>query len=125
MGKQAGEKRLRQSAVSFPCGKLRLEGICYFPEGKEVFPAVVLCHPHPLYGGSMDNNVVLAVASVLVSKSIIALMFNFRGVGGSEGGYGGGVAEQEDVKAAIKWLISQSEFFGVLILVYVLGFVNF
>ncbi len=57
----------------------------------------------------MDNNVILAAGSALLNESIIALMFNFRGVGGSEGSYGGGVAEQEDVKAAISWLISQPE----------------
>ena len=55
----------------------------------------------------MNNNVILAVSSALAEKSIIAFMFNFRGVGGSQGSYGDGVAEQEDVAAAISWLISQ------------------
>ncbi|HEX75612.1 MAG TPA: alpha/beta fold hydrolase [Dehalococcoidia bacterium] len=57
----------------------------------------------------MDNNVILAVGSTLVNRSIIAFMFNFRGVGGSGGSFGGGVDEQEDVAAAISWLISQPE----------------
>ena len=57
----------------------------------------------------MDNNVVLAVGSGLVSTTAIAFMFNFRGVGGSQGSFGGGVAEQEDVVAAISWLASQPE----------------
>lgn len=108
-GRITGRRKLRRSVVSFPCCNLSLEGVCYFPEGDGVFPAVFLCHPHPLYGGSMDNNVVLAAASALVSKSIIALIFNFRGAGGSEGSFGGGVAEQEDVAAAMSWLISQPE----------------
>jgi alpha/beta superfamily hydrolase len=107
VGKQTGEERLRQSAVSFTCGKLTLQGLCYFPDGVGVFPAVVLCHPHPLYGGSMDNNVILTASSALVERSIIAFMFNFRGVGGSQGSYGDGVAEQEDAKAAISWLVLQ------------------
>jgi len=98
---------LRQNAVTFPCGKLTLEGLCYLPDGDGVFPAVVLCHPHPLYGGSMDNNVVLSVSSALVERSIIAFMFNFRGVGGSQGSFGDGIAEEEDVSAAINWLASQ------------------
>jgi alpha/beta superfamily hydrolase len=55
----------------------------------------------------MDNNVILSVSSALVEKSIMAFMFNFRGVGGSQGSFGGGIAEQEDVAAAISWLISQ------------------
>ena len=100
---------MRRDTVSFPCDNLMLEGVCYFPDGDGVFPAVVLCHPHPLYGGSMNNNVVLAASSTLVSNSIIAFMFNFRGVDGSEGSFGGGVAEQEDVAAAISWLTSQPE----------------
>ena len=55
----------------------------------------------------MDNNVILAVSSALVDMSATAFMFNFRGVGGSQGSYGNGIAEQEDVKAAISWLVSQ------------------
>jgi alpha/beta superfamily hydrolase len=105
--KQSGEERLRQSTVSFSCGKLTLEGLCYIPDGDGVFPAVAMCHPHPLYGGSMDNNVVLAISSALVRKSVIALIFNFRGVGGSQGSFGGGIDEREDVAAAINWLTSQ------------------
>jgi alpha/beta superfamily hydrolase len=104
-----GDERLKQKQVSFPCGKLTLEGLCYLPTGEGVFPAVVLCHPHPLYGGSMNNNVILAVSSALVKKSIIAFMFNFRGVGGSQGNFGGGVAEREDAAAAIDWITSQPE----------------
>jgi len=57
----------------------------------------------------MNNNVILAAASALVNRSMIAFIFNFRGVGGSEGSFGGGIAEQEDVAAAINWLASQSQ----------------
>ena len=49
------------------------------------------------------------MASTLVNESIIAFMFNFRGVGGSQGSFGGGVAEQEDVAAAVSWLACQPE----------------
>lgn len=55
----------------------------------------------------MDNNVIMAVSSALVGRSTIAFAFNFRGVGGSQGSYGDGIAEQEDAKAAISWLVSQ------------------
>ena len=55
----------------------------------------------------MNNNVVQAVSSALVEKSTIAFMFNFRGVGRSQGSYGDGIAEQEDAAAAINWLVSQ------------------
>ena len=55
----------------------------------------------------MDNNVIMAASSALVERSVIAFMFNFRGVGGSQGSYGDGIAEQDDVKAAINWLVLQ------------------
>ena len=100
--------KARQNEVIFPCGDLNLEGVCYLPDGDGAFPAVVVCHPHPVYGGSMNNNVTMAISSALVERSIIALMFNFRGVGGSQGSFDGGVAEQEDVKAALSWIAFQA-----------------
>jgi len=95
--------------LSFPCGNLKLEGLCRLPDGDGPFPGVVLCHPHPLYGGSMDNNVVMAVASALAGKGIIAFMFNFRGVGGSQGSFGNGIDEQQDVAAALGWISAQPQ----------------
>ena len=57
----------------------------------------------------MDNNVVLAVASALAERSLGALMFNFRGVGRSQGNFGNGIDEQQDVAAALTWLASQPQ----------------
>lgn len=90
--------------VVFPCGTLRLEGELHLPEGKGLFPVVVVCHPHPLYGGDMDNNVVMAVCFALVRSSIAALRFNFRGVGNSSGSYGEGIGEQDDLRAALDFV---------------------
>lgn len=67
----------------------------------------VLCHPHPLYGGSMDNNVVLAARDALAPLGIGTLRFDFRGVGRSTGGYGEGIGEAEDVEAAFALLASR------------------
>ena len=100
---------MKHTSVSFPCGELMLQGDCCYPDGDSPFPGVILCHPHPLYGGSMNNNVIQTLASTLVSRFIIAFIFNFRGVGGSEGSFGDGIDEQEDVIAAIDWLVSRSE----------------
>ena len=99
---------MKQSHVIFPCGNIKLEGIFFEAEGKKLVPAVVICHPHPLYGGSMHNNVTCAIAEFLTAKAISALLFNFRGVGRSEGQHGGGVAEQQDIGAALDWLQAQS-----------------
>ena len=60
----------------------------------------VLCHPHPQYGGDMDNPVVVGVADALVAAGITALRFNFGGVGASQGTYDAGNQEQCDVGAA-------------------------
>jgi alpha/beta superfamily hydrolase len=60
----------------------------------------VLCHPHPLYGGDMDNPVVIRAAEVAQAAGYTALRFNFRGAGASEGVHDKGRGEQEDVRAA-------------------------
>ncbi len=59
--------------------------------------AVIIAHPHPLYGGSMDNNVVEALHRVYLERGWSTLRFNFRGVGASGGAYGEGEGEAEDV----------------------------
>ena len=95
---------MKSKRVTFPCGDLQLEGELQLPEGNGPFPVVTVCHPHPLYGGDMDNNVVTAVYFALVKISIAALRFNFRGVGNSGGSYGEGVGEQDDLQAALDFL---------------------
>jgi hypothetical protein len=61
----------------------------------------VVCHPHPLYGGDMDNPVVIRAAQVAQTAGYASLRFNFRGAGGSEGVHDKGRGEQEDVRAAM------------------------
>jgi Predicted hydrolase of the alpha/beta superfamily len=100
---------LKSKRVIFPCGDLRLEGELQLPEGNGPFPVVAVCHPHPLYGGDMDNNVVMAVYFALVKSSIAALRFNFRGTGNSSGSYGEGVGEQDDLQAALDFLSTLKE----------------
>lgn len=87
--------------VTFPCGDIELEGIWHFPATTGQVPAVVVCHPHPLYGGSMSNDIVIAICEALASVSITALRFNFRGVGNSSGKYQGVDGGQKDVSAAL------------------------
>ena len=100
---------MRLIQVTFPCGKLTLEGTLQIPGGSSSFPCVVVCHPHPLYGGDMENKVVVALCYSLWNAEIASLRFNFRGVGKSEGSFGGGVAEREDVNAAISFVASKEE----------------
>jgi alpha/beta superfamily hydrolase len=83
--------------------------------------ACVLCHPHPLYGGDMDNNVVVALASALAAAGVTTLRFNFRGVGASTGSHGGGTAEVGDAEAATAALAAASGLPRVAIVGYSFG----
>jgi hypothetical protein len=97
--------------VIFASGDLTLEGALHLPAGTPS-AGVVVCHPHPQYGGDMDNNVVLAVCEALVARNIAALRFNFRGTGKSGGAFDGGEGEQDDVRAALACLAAQPEVDG-------------
>jgi hypothetical protein len=66
--------------------------------------AAVVCHPHPLYGGTLHNKVVFHAMKALNSFGFPVLRFNFRGAGLSEGEHAGGIGEVEDVRAALDWL---------------------
>ncbi len=80
---------------------LELEGRLTLGEGGR---AIVLCHPHPLYGGSMLTPVIMTVEQTFREAGFTTLAFNFRGVGGSEGSYGDGWAEVADVAGALEFL---------------------
>ncbi len=90
--------------ITFPSGSLTLEGVLDLPESPDKVPGVVVCHPHPRMGGSMANNVVMAICTGLRGAGIASLRFNFRGVGGSQGSYADGIGEKEDIRAAISFL---------------------
>jgi uncharacterized protein len=95
---------------TFLSGKLNLEGVLHLPqECGDQLSGVVLCHPHPLYGGEMNNNVVVAVSQNLSERGIAAFRFNFRGVGLSEGVFDDGVGEQDDLRAALTVLAGRAE----------------
>ena len=101
---------MRQSAVTFKTKGLSFEGVVATPEDADgqtpngKFPGVVICHPHPLFGGNMDNNVVLAVAFELVEQGFAVLRFNFRGVGNSEGEHTKGEKEFEEALGALDFM---------------------
>jgi hypothetical protein len=64
----------------------------------------LVCHPHPLYGGTMHNKVVFRAAKAALLSGLPTLRFNFRGAGKSTGTFTGGDGEREDVRAALDYL---------------------
>jgi alpha/beta superfamily hydrolase len=90
---------MAEKRIFFEADGLKIEGMLADFPGDH---GVVISHPHPLYGGSMHNNVVRALVHAYQEEGYSTLRFNFRGVENSEGNFGNGVGEQEDVKAALK-----------------------
>lgn len=88
--------------LSGPAG--RLEARLWEPEGVAPRAAVVFCHPHPLYGGTMDNKVVFRAARGLQKAGLATLRFNFRGVKRSEGSHDGNGGEVDDMGVALDWM---------------------
>ena len=92
-----------EQRISLAVGRdLSLEALLALPASPTA--GVVICHPHPLYGGDMENPVVVRVQEVCSSLGLATLRFNFRGVGASGGTHGEGVGEQEDAIAALDTL---------------------
>ncbi|HEY6905474.1 MAG TPA: alpha/beta family hydrolase [Candidatus Acidoferrales bacterium] len=81
----------------------RLEASLWTVSAEPDFVAVV-CHPHPLYGGTLDNKVVYHTAKALHQRGAPVLRFNFRGAGQSEGVHDRGIGEQADIRAALDYL---------------------
>jgi len=85
-----------------PAGKL--EVLTSMP-ANNVKPIVgVICHPHPLFGGTMHNKVVYTIARAFKELGLPSVRFNFRGVGTSEGKYDEGKGETEDLLAILQWV---------------------
>lgn len=85
----------------------RLEGR-YAPPKTENAPVVLLLHPHPQGGGTMNNKVVYNLYNTFVQRGFAALRFNFRGVGRSQGRFDQGQGELADAAAALDWVQSQN-----------------
>ncbi len=96
--------RVRKVAIPSAIGAL--EGVLEFVEGQAPRALAVVCHPHPLFGGTMHNKVVFRTAEAFQHAGFATLRFNFRGVGGSPGTHDDGKGEQDDARAALDYLVS-------------------
>jgi hypothetical protein len=83
----------------------RLEGR-YHPSDDSTAPIALALHPHPRYGGTMNNKIVYNLYQSFVERGFAALRFNFRGVGRSQGSYDGGIGELSDAASALDWMQS-------------------
>ena len=85
----------------------KIECLLEEPESGPAREACLVCHPHPLYGGSMHNKVVYRMARALRRSGSVVLRFNFRGVGKSEGAHDEGKGELEDARLLLEGLRSR------------------
>src|SRR5438477_382290 len=105
--------------IPVPGEGFSLEGLL---EGPSDGGRVVVCHPHPGFGGTMHIPFVVAMARALAAAGLRVLRFNFRGIGGSGGTPTGGLAEDRDVRAACALLRGAApETSGVAIAGYSFG----
>jgi alpha/beta superfamily hydrolase len=95
---------MKEEKVVIPSAAIRLEGLFSHQEALHLRGGVIFCHPHPQNGGNMYNPVISAAVEAASEEGFSTLRFNFRGVGKSEGSYGEGIGEREDVKAVIDYL---------------------
>ncbi len=102
-GHKKGEAtKIERLTLTGPAG--RLEALLEWEPDSTPNLAAVVCHPHPLYGGTMHNKVVYRAAKAALAAGAPTLRFNFRGVGKSEGEYANGIGERDDARAALDWL---------------------
>src|SRR3954469_16932314 len=87
-----------------PASHGQLEAILKEPRTAPARGVGLVLHPHPLHGGTMHNKVVFRAASALNDAGLVTIRINFRGVGQSTGTHGEGIAEAEDVIAALDYI---------------------
>jgi alpha/beta superfamily hydrolase len=91
--------------INGPAG--RIEGR-YHQSTDAKAPVVLVLHPHPLYGGTMNNKITYALYRAFVNNGFSVLRVNFRGVGKSQGKFDNGIGELLDVTAIVNWLHDQN-----------------
>ena len=85
-----------------------LEAILEQPKSSSEVGCAVVCHPHPLHGGTLHNKVVHTLSRAFMNCDFSTLRFNFRGVGDSDGIFDNGEGELQDVLAAVSWMRERS-----------------
>ncbi len=109
--------------VRIPAGEISLQGKLGWSGRAAAGPGVLICHPHPQFGGSMENNVVWGLFNAFVERGYLTVAFNFRGVGSSGGRHEAGEGEVSDVLSVLDWLgqLPETRGFGLGVLGYSFG----
>lgn len=90
--------------ITGPAGQQELL-ITHSPESRAI--TCIICHPHPVYGGTMHNKVVFTLASTMEALKVKTVRFNFRGVQKSEGVFDNGIGELDDLIMVVNWVKAQ------------------
>jgi uncharacterized protein len=98
---EASRPTLERLSIAGPVGAL--EGMLETPADADGSRIAVICHPHPVYGGTMTNKVVHMLAKAFNELGVPAIRFNYRGVGASSGAYDEGRGETLDALAVVRW----------------------
>jgi alpha/beta superfamily hydrolase len=87
--------------VNGPAGQIQVRVMEPASESRAL---AIICHPHPLHGGTLDNKIVHQLAKSFVDLGAVSVRFNFRGVGQSDGEYDEGRGEKADLLAVVEWV---------------------
>ncbi|MGH9804839.1 MAG: alpha/beta hydrolase [Candidatus Acidiferrales bacterium] len=107
------KRKVRSQLLDGRAGKL--EALWEEPSGAQTHLAGLVCHPHPLYGGTLHNKVVHHTSLALQERGLPVLRFNFRGAGKSQGKHDHGRGEADDVRAALDWLAAERPGAGIVL----------
>ena len=95
------DNKITEIFIPGPAGRLEAK---YYKSKKSTSPVVLILHPHPQYGGTMNNKVVVDTFQTFLDNDFSACRVNFRGVGKSDGEFDNGQGELADAAAALDWL---------------------
>ena len=97
----SSDKKIIEIFIPGPAGRLEAK---YFKSKKNTSPIALILHPHPQYGGTMNNKVVVDIFQTFVENDFSVCRVNFRGVGKSDGDFDNGQGELADAAASLDWL---------------------
>ena len=103
------KRKIVEVFIPGPSGRLEAK---YYKNEKQKSPIAIVLQPHPQYGGSMNNKIIIEIFNSFVKNGFSVLRLNFRGVGKSEGTFDNGQGELSDAAAALDWIEMENQDFS-------------